>query len=102
VGDERRRGEVVELVRTHRGERIAQRRGIREVAFDEREAATDGGEVGRKARVTRPDHARHVVPAGGQELGEIRPVLAADAGDERSPRRHPMCHDGRGPATAAA
>ena len=82
-GDERHRGEVVDLGRFRRAQRVDERALVEQVALVERDAVADVLDplelLGRGAA----HHAVDVVALLEQQLGQIGAVLAGDAGDQR-------------------
>jgi hypothetical protein len=83
-GHERGCREVVDLDRARRAKRLGERRLVEEIGLVELDPFLDGVEV-LVARCTGPDEARHLIALLEQELGEQRPVLSSDTGDQSPP-----------------
>ena len=83
--DEGGGGEVVDLGRPCRLERLDERGAVEEVGPHELDPALERSQrVGVRGRLAADD-ACHRIPLFEQERGEKRAVLAADAGDQRAP-----------------
>src|SRR5204862_5208261 len=80
---ERGRGEVVDLTRLRGAQRLREGSLVEQVGLVQFDEVLDVCEVLVRRRA-RPDEARYLVPCLEQELGQVRAVLAADAGDERA------------------
>src|SRR3954451_5224345 len=78
-------------MRAGRGHRAVERRGVEQVALEQRHGVAHAGEVRQRAHRRRPHESGHVVSAGDEQLGEIRAVLPGDPRDERAaPSGHPV------------
>ena len=80
---ERLRRQVVELVRPHGAQQIDQRELVEEVGLAEIEAAPEMRDALEVLGARPAHHADDAIALLEQELGQVRAVLAGDAGDER-------------------
>ena len=87
-GNERRSGQVVDLVRPPRRQEIDERELVQHVRLKELDRAADRLEVLERRRRRLSDRSLHLVPLGQQELGKQRAVLPGDPDDERASRSH--------------
>ena len=63
--------------------------GVTEICAHEADLIGDSSEVGVAAAARRPLNTQHLNPASDEILSEVRPILAADTGNEGSPASHP-------------
>ena len=66
--------------------RVPEALGVEQVAFDELDPLAVDAQLDPALAARAPNHPCHSVAALEQQLGEERPVLAGDAGHERTPR----------------
>src|SRR5207248_1381907 len=86
--DKRHRGQVVDLGGPRRAQRVHQRTLVKEVALVERDLVTDVLDALEFLRRGTAHHAVDLIALLEQQLGEVRAVLAGDAGDQRRARAH--------------
>ncbi len=85
------RAEVVDLVGLHGAQRAVQRAGVVEIAVDQTQAVVgdvrvlvDAIEPLGVERARAADDAVDLVTLFEQQLGQVRPILPGDAGDQRA------------------
>jgi hypothetical protein len=83
-GHERLGREVVDLLGLVLLEDGQDRHLVQQVAVHEGDAVLEVADALPVDRARAPDHAEHLVALGEQQLGEVRPVLPGDTGDESS------------------
>src|SRR5207302_3537757 len=88
-GNERWRGEVIDLVWAHLLDGGSQRRRLEQVTVHERDALSQVLGASERLRGAAPHQTVHLVSPLEQELGQEGAVLTGDAGDERPGRLAP-------------
>ena len=75
-------GEIVDLVRPHVAQEVDERELVEQIRLAQLETGADVGDALEVLGARAPHHADDTIALLEQQLGEIRPVLARDPGDD--------------------